>query len=208
MNIEFWLLYCSVVLAASIIPGPSMMLALTHGIKYGYRRSLATALGNTFASLLQAIIAISGLSIIFTTSEILFSIISYLGAGYLVYIGISLFKTPMENTLKIDNKDCEQESLQKMFNQAFLIAIGNPKAILFFTALFPQFLTQNNAPFMQYFFMTLTLGIIAFICMMLYSIAGHHASSFFKTSKVGKYLNKIIGGIFVSAGCGVALKSS
>ena len=207
MDIEFWLLYSSVVLAASIIPGPSMLLALTHGIKYGYKRSFATAFGNTFASLLQAIIAISGLSIILTTSELFFDIIRYIGAGYLIYIGVSLFKTPIDKTLKIDDSCNKNESLQKMFNQAFLVAIGNPKAILFFTALFPQFLTQTNTPMAQYVFMTLTLGVIAFICMMVYSVAGYHASSFLKTSAVGRYINKITGGIFISAGCGIALKN-
>lgn len=206
MNIEFWLLYCLVVLTASIIPGPSMILALTHGIKYGYKRSLATALGNTSASLLQAIIAISGLNVILTTSQILFDVISYLGAGYLIYIGFLLFKTPVDETLKIEGVSNERESLQKMFNQAFLVAIGNPKAILFFTALFPQFLTQKSTPLLQYVSMTLTLGVIAFVCMMIYSIAGHHARSFFKTSTIGKYLNKITGGLFAGIGCGVILK--
>ena len=208
MSVHFWLVYASVVFAASIIPGPSMLLALTHGIKYGYKRSLSTALGNTSASVIQAIIAISGLSIIFTTSYILFEVIRYIGAAYLIYIGIMLFKTPIDQTLGVDEEYIDDTSLLSMFNQAFLVAIGNPKAIIFFTALFPQFISAQNTPMIQYVFMTITLGLIAFLCMMIYSIAGDRASQFFRTSKIGKHLNKITGSIFIGAGCGVALKSN
>ncbi len=207
MNIEFWLLYVSVVFMASIIPGPSMLLALTHGVRYGYKKSISTALGNTLASIIQAIIAISGLSIIFTTSGILFEIIKYIGAIYLIYIGIMLFKTPTQNMLNIDNINEDNTSVFSLFSQAFFIAIGNPKAIIFFTALFPQFISANDTPLFQYILMTITLGLIAFACMMIYSIAGDKANIFLRTSTLGKYLNKITGGIFISAGCGVALKS-
>lgn len=207
MNIEFWLFYISVVFMASIIPGPSMLLALTHGIKHGYKKSISTALGNTTASVIQAIIAISGLSIIFTSSEVLFEIIRYIGAIYLIYIGITLFKAPAQNTINTDDIEDNNNSIFSMFNQAFFIAIGNPKAIIFFTALFPQFISSNGATLVQYVLMTVVLGFIAFICMMIYSIAGDKASIFFKTSTIGKYLNKITGGIFVGAGLGVALKN-
>jgi len=208
VDIQFYIIYISVVFAASIIPGPSMLLALTHGIKYGYKSSLSTALGNTSASVIQAIIAISGLSIILTTSQVLFEVIRYIGAVYLIYIGYMLYKTPMSKTFNTDDEDIDSTSHISMFNQAFFVAMSNPKAIIFFTALFPQFITNPDAPMTQYIFMTISLGIIAFICMMIYSLAGHKASNFFKTSKIGQYLNKITGGIFIGAGCAVALKSS
>jgi len=207
MDIEFWLLYVSVVFMASIIPGPSMLLALTHGIKYGYKSSIATALGNTVASVTQAIIAISGLSIIFTTSGILFELIRYAGAIYLIYIGVMLFKTPIQDTLNLDPIDTNDTSTFRMFTQAFFIAMGNPKAIIFFTALFPQFISTDGTPLLQYILMTLSLGIIAFTCMMIYSIAGAKATRFFRTSAIGKYLNKITGGIFITVGCVVVLKN-
>ena len=206
MNIEFWLLYVSVVFVASIIPGPSMLLALTHGIRYGYKKSISTALGNTTASIIQGTIAMSGLSIIFTTSGILFEIVRYIGAIYLIYIGIMLFKTSTQNMLNINNINENSTSIFGMFSQAFFVAMGNPKAIIFFTALFPQFIS-NDGTFSQYIFMTIVLGIIAFLCMMIYSIAGDKANIFLRTSYIGKYLNKIIGSIFIGAGFGVALRN-
>ena len=206
MNIEFWLLYISVVFIASIIPGPSMLLALTHGIEYGYKKSIYTALGNTTASVIQAIIAVSGLSIIFATSGIVFEVIRYAGAIYLIYLGIMLFKTKKESIfLKkvVKHKDI---SGSRMFTQAFLIGIGNPKAIIFFTALFPQFLSNGITSQYQFILLVASLGLIAFLCMMIYSIAGHKANSFFRSSTIGKYFNQITGGIFVGLGSFVALK--
>ena len=207
MNIEFWLLYISVVFVASIIPGPSMLLALTHGIKYGYKKSISTALGNTTASIIQGTIAMSGLSIIFTTSGMLFEIIRYIGAIYLIYIGIVLFKTSTQNMLNINNINENNTSIFGMFNQAFFVAMGNPKAIIFFTALFPQFISNDGTPLSQYIFMAIVLGIIAFLCMMIYSIAGDKANIFLRTSYIGKHLNKIIGSIFIGAGCGIVLRN-
>ena len=206
MNIEFWLLYVSVVFIASIIPGPSMLLALTHGIEYGYKKSIFTALGNTTASVIQAIIAVSGLSIIFDASGILFEVIRYAGAVYLIYLGLMLFKTKKENIFVKDIIKGKNISNSKMFTQAFLIGIGNPKAIIFFTALFPQFLSNGNTSEYQLILLVGSLGLIAFLCMMIYSIAGHKANVFFRTSTFGKYFNQITGGIFISLGSFVALK--
>jgi len=207
MSIEFCLVYISVVFIASILPGPSMLLALTHGIEYGYKKSMYTALGNTMASVIQAIVAISGLSILFSTSGLVFEIIRYAGAAYLIYLGIMLFKTRSQNVLNVNSIKEKSSSGFKMFGQAFFIAIGNPKAIIFFTALFPQFLASQTATEFQYLFMILSLGFIAFACMMIYSLAGHKANGFFKTSLLGKYLNQITGGIFVGIGSLVALKN-
>ncbi len=93
MSLEFWLLYAVTVFLASISPGPSMLLALTHGMKYGTRRTIATAAGNVIASLLQAAVSIAGLGAILTLSEGVFSVIRWLGAGYLIYLGIVTWRS-------------------------------------------------------------------------------------------------------------------
>ncbi|WP_228712027.1 LysE family translocator [Halarcobacter ebronensis] len=95
-------------------------------------------------------------------------------------------------------------SVFSLFSQAFLIAIENPKAIIFFTALFPQFISKEGTSLSQYTLMTITLG---FISMILYAIARDKATNFIKNSFVGRYLNRITGGIFISAGCSLALKN-
>lgn len=197
--LEFWVLYIITVFVASIIPGPSMLLALTHGLKYGTKISLAAALGNTVASMIQATIAVTGLGIVLTTSTTLFMIIKYAGALYLIYLGIKLFKTPFH----IENEKTKKEKvkLKKLFNEAFIVAASNPKALVFFTALFPQFINEGQNNLLHYSL----LGIIAFTCMMIYSISAHFIKNAFNKTSLSKYFGKIIGTLFVSLGAGLAL---
>jgi len=205
-TLEFWSIYIITVFVASIIPGPSMLLALAHGIKHGTRISMITALGNTVASMLQATIAIAGLGIVLSTSTSVFMIIKYIGAAYLIYLGIKLFKTPF--TIEDSNYDNKQKPvLKKLFSEAFIVAAANPKALIFFTALFPQFIQSNRDGLLHYTLLVLVLGVIAFLCMMIYSFGGFKVKGFFNSSSISKYLGKVIGTTFVSLGFGLAFTS-
>lgn len=201
---EYWLIYALTVFVASIIPGPSMLLALVNGVKYGAKQSISTALGNTTASMIQATIAIAGLGVVLTTSTTLFMIIKYIGAAYLVYIGIKLFKTSFiikEETIQITQKinHC------KLFKEAFIIAASNPKALIFFTALFPQFIQANNSSILHSTLLVVILGAIAFICMMIYSFSGYKIKDLFNKTSLSKYIGKVIGTIFIGLGASLAI---
>ncbi len=205
-TLEFWSLYIITVFVASIIPGPSMLLALAHGIKHGTKISAITALGNSVASMIQATIAIAGLGILLSASTTVFMIIKYIGALYLIYLGIKLFKTPF--TIEDSNySKNEKTPLKKLFTEAVIVAAANPKALLFFTALFPQFIQANRTGIVHYFLLVLVLGIIAFICMMIYSFSGYKIKDFFNSTKISKYIGKVIGTTFVGLGVGLATAS-
>lgn len=203
-NLDFWIIYIITVFIASIIPGPSMLLALAHGIKYGAKISIATALGNSIASIIQASIAVAGLGVILTTSTTLFMIIKYIGALYLIYLGIKLYKTPFY--ISNENKEkTKSVNLKKLFTEAFIVAASNPKALIFFTALFPQFITQNQNNMMHYILLVSILGIIAFICMMIYSLSSYFIKDLFNKTSLSKYFGKIVGSIFIGIGATLAL---
>jgi threonine/homoserine/homoserine lactone efflux protein len=118
-------------------------------------------------------------------------------------MGYMLLRIPIIDTSESIDCVVDDTSKKEMFFQAFLVAIGNPKAIVFFTALFPQFISNDNNDINQFIMLVLVLGIIAFSCMIIYSFIGHKASGFFKVSKIGKYLNKFVGSIFISTGCAI-----
>jgi len=205
-TLEFWSLYIITVFVASIIPGPSMLLALAHGIKHGTKISAITALGNSVASMIQATIAIAGLGILLSTSTTVFMIIKYIGAAYLIYLGIKLFKTPftIEDSTVLEK---EKVPLKKLFTEAFIVAASNPKALLFFTALFPQFIQESRSGLIHYSLLVLVLGIIAFVCMMIYSFSGYKIKNFFNSTKISKYIGKVIGTTFMGLGIGLATTS-
>lgn len=205
-TLEFWILYIVTVFVASIIPGPSMFLALSHGLQHGTRISTITALGNTVASMIQATIAIYTLDIVLSSSSTMFLFVKYLGAFYLIYLGIKLFKTPF-SIQNQHNLQYKKPVLKKIFSQSFIVAASNPKAIIFFTALFPQFIKESTASLTHYFLLVFILGLIAFLSMMIYSFSASKVKIFLSSAKISKYIGKTIGSIFVSFGLGLAFVS-
>lgn len=205
MTLEFWMLYTLTVFLASIIPGPSMLLALSHGMRFGARRTVATALGNVCASLIQAGISIAGLGALLTVSEGFFLVVKWLGAAYLIYVGGMTWRSPRSKVDGRPHENIPQTSLAKMFLQAFLVAAGNPKAIVFFTALFPQFIDPATSHLLQFLVMLVTLAAVAFGCFMLYAVGGERIINIFSGEQIGRYLNRVIGGTFIGAGIGLVL---
>jgi threonine/homoserine/homoserine lactone efflux protein len=205
MSFHFVLIYALTIFIASIIPGPSMLLALTHGMQYGVRRTIASAMGNLSVTLVQAIISVAGLGAVLVASETLFLFIKYAGAGYLVYMGISLLRAPaMKLTQGGDQPVAGNGSLKKMFLQAAVVTAGNPKAIVFFTAVFPQFIDLRTTYLIQFFLLMGIGALIAFGCFMLYAFAGQRIVHLFAMARWGRYLNKAVGSAFILAALGLA----
>lgn len=200
MSFEFWFLYVSTVFVASIIPGPSMILALTHGIKHGTKKTLYTAAGNTTASLLQASLAILGLGVLLQSSLTLFLAVKYLGAAYLIYLGFKLFRSGNFEIHAQDEQTSANAQGKKMFNEAFFIALANPKAVVFFTALFPQFLNTQTGGIVQYSILLSSLAVVAFLCMMLYAVSGKKIAFLFQKELIKRYFNKVVGAGFIGFG--------
>jgi len=205
-TLEFWTLYIITVAVASIIPGPNMILALVNGIRYGAKISLFTAFGVSISIMIQAAIAIAGLGILLSTSTFVFMILKYLGALYLIYLGIKLFRTPF-NIDDSTNESKEKPAFRKLFSEAFIVAASNPKSLIFFTALFPQFIQEDRAGFIHYGLLVLILGFLQFSCMMIYSFSGFKVKGFFNSTSISKYVGKVIGTTFVSLGFGLAFTS-
>lgn len=208
MSLEFILIYATTVFVASIIPGPSMLLALTHGIQFGAKRTISSALGNLTVTIIQASISIAGLGAILITSQTAFQIIKFAGAAYLIYLGVSLLLSSKLSE-KYDKRTniTLQIPLRKMYLQAAYVTAGNPKAIVFFTAVFPQFI-NSTAPYASQIMMLMSIGgIISVSCFMIYAISGEKLVSVFSSASVGKYINKIIGGTFIGAGLSLAVSN-
>ena len=205
MSFNFILLYSMTVFIASIIPGPSMLLALTHGMQYGAKRTIVSALGNVTVTLIQASISIAGLGTVLIASETIFQLIKWAGAAYLIYMGISIFcSSKVLLSPNGFNHSTKWNSLRKMYLQAVFVTAGNPKAIVFFTAVFPQFIDLNATYLSQLCILLSICAFIAFSCFMIYAIGGQKIVSLFSKATVGKYVKKVIGGTFIGTGISLA----
>lgn len=208
MSFSFLILYLMTVFVASIIPGPSMLLALTHGMQYGARRTIASAMGNVTVTLIQASISIAGLGTILIASESIFNIIKWAGAAYLIYVGINIWCSPKISLSQSElNHSAKAQSLIMMYIQAIFVTAGNPKAIVFFTAVFPQFINPNESYLIQSCVLLGFCALIAFGCFMIYAIGGQKIVSQFSKSFIGKLIKRIIGGTFIGAGIGLAVSN-
>lgn len=199
-------LYVVTVFVASIIPGPSMLLALTHGMQYGPGRTMASALGNVSVTIVQASVSMAGLGAVLIASETVFRTIQWAGAAYLIFIGISLFRSSSTDVSPFESGlGNTPPSLGKMYVQAALVTAGNPKAIVFFTAIFPQFIDHNTAFLPQFCLLVLICALIAFCCFMIYALSGNRIVSLFQKETIRNHVNKVMGGTFIGAGIGLAV---
>ena len=208
MSFNLIMLFLFTVIIASIIPGPSMLLALTHGMRYGAKKTIASAMGNVSVTLVQASISLAGLGTILFSSEIIFQLIKWAGAVYLIYMGISMLRS--SNMLLSPtplNQSSKWYSLREMYMQSVFVTAGNPKAIIFFTAVFPQFINPDAPYLSQFFILVSTCILSAFCCFMIYAIGGQKIASLFSNTSVMKYIQKTIGGTFIGAGIGLAVSN-
>lgn len=205
MSLNFLLFYSMTVFIASIIPGPSMLLALSHGMQYGARKSVASAMGNVSITIVQALISIAGLGTVLMTSESIFLLIKWTGAAYLIYMGISILRSPgfigSESRENVFSKSC---SKRKMYLQAAIVTAGNPKAILFFAAVFPQFIDPESAYLLQSVILLGLGALIAFVCFMTYALCGQKILHWLSNARMAKAVKNLIGTGFIGAGIGLA----
>ncbi len=206
MSLHFIIAFSVTVFVASIIPGPSMLLALTHGMQHGAKRTMASALGNVAVTMVQALVSIVGLGTILLASENVFLVIKWAGAAYLIYMGVSIL---MASDLGISADSAEDKvidniPLRKLFFQSAMVTAGNPKAIIFFTAVFPQFIHPESGYLLQCSLLLAMMAVIAFVCFMLYALGGQKIVSIFSRASVGKWIKRVIGVSFIGAGIGLA----
>ena len=200
MSLELWLIYLTTVFIASILPGPSMILALTHGMQFGVRKAAVSSFGVIISTMIQAGISIAGLGAILLASEFLFIIIKITGAIYLTYLGIVMLLS--NNSFYTDfRQETFTPTCRKLLGQGFMVSIFNPKAVIFFTAFFPQFVSGSGSNITGYFELLATLAMAHFICSMIYAYTGKKVIGFFNRSS--KLITKFIGFFFFATGMSI-----
>ncbi len=178
-------------------PGPGVLFTVTNSINYGVRTSLFGILGLIIGMFVIAVISASGVGLIITSNPAVFTILKYIGAFYLMYLGYKNFikKLPTETIL---NKESSQSNVSKakLFYQGLFASLLNPKTIVFFIALFPQFIDIKKQIIYQFLILSLTFCLIGFLIHLAYA----NFSSIFKEKMLSgnnfEKLNKISGCIF------------
>lgn len=204
MEISHWALYAVVATISIFSPGPAVLLAISNSIRFGLRRVFYSSLGNIVGVFCVSALAMVGLGAVLKSSALLFGILKILGAAYLVYLGIKQWRAKGNIFARpTDAQAQEERSDRQLFAQGATLALTNPKAILFFTALFPQFIDSTHTLLPQFAILTGTFMTISFCSLMLYGLLARTTRHWFAVPRHARWFNRVSGSLFGLLGFGL-----
>jgi len=209
MELTTWLLYISVISILLLSPGPSALLCVSDGLKFGNKKSIPTILGGASAALVLMSISAIGLGAVLAASETLFMVIKLAGALYLIFLGWTAWR---EGSIKIETNPSNENnrvsySSYLRFRKGFMVGISNPKDLLFFIALFPSFMNAALPPVEQYIVLASTWFILDCSSMFMYVVLGSKVSPFLSKPRNMNIVNRTVGSVFIFLGGALALSA-
>ena len=203
MTFQTWLAFCAVAAINIFSPGPAILLAITNGATKGMFAAFVQALGNALGLFFVSLTSIVGIGALLATSATAFTLVKFAGAAYLIYLGIKQIRARTQPAFISQQAQSNQKTLASIFTEGFMIAITNPKAILFFIALFPLFLDQQANITGKFLIMTLSFQAISIISLASYALLSRTAKSLFARPRFTKIFRTVTGGLFISMGFGL-----
>jgi threonine/homoserine/homoserine lactone efflux protein len=151
-------------------------------------------------------LSVLGLSAVVLHSTVAFTIIKLLGVAYLAYLGFKFWVNGV-GIIEIDSTKKSKGSSLSLYTQGVLVALTNPKAVIFTTALFPQFIVAADPLMFQFSILVLSFMLLSFICLSSYALVAQRAKARTINTRVQKLLGKIFGATFIGSGCILATTS-
>lgn len=207
MTIDSWLLFSSIALAATLSPGPAVLLVTSHSLQYGPARAVFTILGNISGLFIMSLCSVLGLSTVIFYSTLAFTIIKTVGAVYLVYLGIKLWCNGVGARHRPSAHTHYKGGLN-LYGQGIMVALTNPKAIAFTTALFPQFVEATQPLSGQFLMLVITFMAFSFLCLAGYALVSHTAKRNGPALLSNRSAGRIFGGIFILTGAALATSTN
>ena len=184
-----------------------MLQVMTSSVCNGLRRSFYTMFGCFLAVFIligASIIGVGAVMIIFPAA---YDVLRYAGAAYLVYLGVCAVRAPVISYQSDNSPNNNKISSKSLFTRGFMVGISNPKAMLFATAYFPQFVNQDSSQAIQLLILLATFGIIEFSWYLIYALGGSQLTAAMKRESVQLMFNRLTGSLFVLFGIAMAAKS-
>lgn len=189
-----------------ITPGPDMLLVMSRSISMGQKAGIATAAGVSVGLLGHTLLATLGLGAILQTSAILFSVLKFIGAAYLIYLGIKAFLAPVPD---FETTKSVKVSVRELFFQGAFSNLSNPKIAIFYFAFLPQFVSAESTETTSVIFLLGVLFAVLtfFIKAPVAFFSGKLSGWLRKNSVVQVWLNRICGGVLVGLGVRLAFET-
>ena len=204
MTFPHWLLFCGVSLLICFTPGPAVLLAVSNSVDVGARRTVFSSLGSAIGIFAVSGLAMIGMGTVLSVSANAFLVMKVVGALYLVWLGIKRWRSKEALIAKDAGTAPAARNPRKNWQlvvQGLGVSLTNPKAILFFSALFPQFIVPGDPLVAQYLLLTVTFAVCALLSHAFYvaliSLVKRHVLAH------AQLFNRIVGGTFIALGLGL-----
>ena len=203
MTLETWALFAVTEAALSFTPGPAVLLVLSQGLTRGTSRSVYASLGILTGNAFYFALSATGLGAVLLASYELFSAIRWIGAGYLVWLGIAAF---FGKSAVLTVGAVAQVSRTRTFLNGVVLQVANPKALVFFVALLPQFIDPHGSVIAQVAILGVTSVIIEFFVLLAYGALAGRLTAVAARPRFQTLANRVAGTMLVTAGVSVALQ--
>ncbi len=203
MSFELYSLFFVTTVLLILVPGPSAMLASSQGANLQSQKAFFGILGIASADAIFFALSATGIATLIIASTALFNIIKWIGVLFLLYLGLTILFSKT-SAIRLDNTKTDSHAL-KLFSQGLVIQLANPKALMYFSALLPQFIDPNEPLFSQILIMGLTCFVADLLVYTLYAFLGAHLAKQQLKSWAVNLINKTAGTALIYTGVKMAM---
>lgn len=205
MPLETWAAFAAASAVLLIIPGPTILLVVSYALGQGWRTALPMAVGVALGDFTAMTLSMLGIGALLAASASVFTILKWIGAAYLIYLGIKLFRAG--GTMRAEPRNTASSSI-RMMAHAWLVTALNPKSITFFVAFLPQFIDRYGDFWTQMAIFEATFLALAFANAFGYALVAARARDLVRNPRAIGIFNKAGGTLLVGAGIAtVAVRS-
>jgi threonine/homoserine/homoserine lactone efflux protein len=197
MSVEIWLAFAAASAVLLLIPGPTVLLVVSYALGQGWRTALPMAIGVALGDFTAMTLSMLGVGALLAASATVFTLLKWLGAAYLVWLGIKLWRAG--RTMEAMPRRTAA-SATRMLAHAWIVTALNPKSLTFFVAFLPQFLAPERDFLTQMVVFEATFLVLAFLNALGYALIASRAGAFFKSPRAVGFINKAGGSCLIGAG--------
>ena len=197
MSLESYLAFATATMILLVIPGPTILLVVSYALGQGWRAAVPLAIGVALGDFTAMTLSLFGVGALLLASATLFTVLKWIGAAYLVYLGFKLFRAG--GTMNVTPVTDAKSSL-KMLAHAWIVTALNPKSITFFVAFVPQFVDRASPFAPQAMIMVATFVVLAFANAFGYAFVASRARNTFANPRAIKLFNRTGGTLLMGAG--------
>ncbi len=202
MELSVWVTYLVATFILSLSPGPGVFSSISSGLHHGLRLGLWNSVGMQVANVMMVIVVAFGLGTLLLASETLFTVVKWLGVAYLVYLGVVTWRSAPKS-FEEDRGD-DAHTPREVFMRGFWVNATNPKGMIFFAAILPQFIDIARPQVTQYAIFAATTFSVDLVVMMGYTALAAKVLRLMRDPTQLCWVNRSIGGAFVAAGVALA----